>query len=61
MIISAAEKVPLEKCPALVLNDFEHLAIIHYHYGAGMQLNLFLNRVSIVSTYQKKVRSNHLK
>jgi hypothetical protein len=40
MIISADEKVPLEKCPALVLNaDFRPLS---YHYGAGkMPSSLF--------------------
>ena len=59
MIISANDKVPLEKCPALVLNaDFRPLSYYPYLYGAGkMQLSLFLNRVSIVSNYKRKIRS----
>ena len=43
MIIASSEKVPLEKCPALVLNaDFRPFSYFLYLYGVGrMQLNLF--------------------
>ena len=43
MIISSADKVPLEKCPALVLNaDFRPLSYYHFLFGVGkMQLNQF--------------------
>ncbi len=60
MIISSADRVPLEKCPALVLNaDFRPLS----YYPLSLWCchdavkSVFLNRVSIVSTYQRKVRS----
>ena len=60
MIISASEKVPLEKCPALVLNaDFRPLSYYPLSLWCWQDAvkSVFLNRVSIVSSYQRKVRS----
>ena len=60
MIISSAEKVPLEKCPALVLNaDFRPLSYYPLSLWCWQDAvkSVFLNRLTIVSTYQKKVRS----
>ena len=60
MIISANEKVPLEKCPALVLNaDFRPLSYYPLSLWCWQDAvkSVFLNRVSIVSSYQRKVRS----
>ena len=60
MIISSAQKVPLEKCPALVLNaDFRPLSYYPLSLWCWQDAvkSVFLNRVSIVSTYQRKIRS----
>ena len=60
MIISSTEKVPLEKCPALVLNaDFRPLSYYPLSLWCWQDAvkSVFLNRVSIVSSYRKKVRS----
>ena len=60
MIISATEKVPLEKCPALVLNaDFRPLSYYPLSLWCWQDAvkSVFLNRVSIVSNYKRKIRS----
>ncbi len=60
MIISANEKVPLEKCPALVLNaDFRPLSYYPLSLWCWQDAvkSVFLDRVSIVSNYKRKIRS----
>ena len=60
MIISATEKVPLEKCPALVLNaDFRPLSYYPLSLWCWQDAvkSVFLKRVSIVSNYKRKIRS----
>ena len=60
MIISSADKVPLEKCPALVLNaDFRPLSYYPLSIWCWQDAvkSVFLDRVSIVSTYKRKIRS----
>ena len=60
MIISANEKVPLEKCPALVLNaDFRPLSYYPLSLWCWQDAikSVFLNRVTIISNYKRKVRS----
>jgi 5-methylcytosine-specific restriction endonuclease McrA len=60
MIIASSERVPLEKCPALVLNaDFRPLSYYPLSLWCWQDAikSVFLNRVSIVSTYGRKVRS----
>ena len=60
MIISANDKVPLEKCPALVLNaDFRPLSYYPLSIWCWQDAvkSVFLNRVSIVSNYKRKIRS----
>ena len=60
MIISSADKVPLEKCPALVLNaDFRPLSYYPLSIWCWQDAvkSVFLNRVSIVSNYKRKIRS----
>ena len=60
MIISAEEKVPLEKCPALVLNaDFRPLSYYPLSLWCWQDSikSVFLNRVTIVSNYKRKIRS----
>ena len=60
MIISSLEKVPLEKCPALVLNaDFRPLSYYPLSIWCWQDAvkSVFLNRVSIVSNYKRKIRS----
>ena len=60
MIISANEKVPLEKCPALVLNaDFRPLSYYPLSLWCWQDSvkSVFLNRVTIVSSYKRKIRS----
>ena len=60
MIIASNEKVPLEKCPALVLNaDFRPLSYYPLSLWCWQDAikSVFLNRVSIVSSYERKVRS----
>ena len=58
MIISASEKVPLEKCPALVLNaDFRPLSYypLSLWWWQDAVKSVFLDRVSIVSNYERKI------
>ena len=60
MIIASNEKVPLEKCPALVLNaDFRPLSYYPLSLWCWQDAvkSVFLNRVSIVSNYKRKIRS----
>ena len=60
MIIPASERVPLEKCPALVLNaDFRPLSYYPLSLWCWQDAvkSVFLNRVSIVSNYERKIRS----
>ena len=60
MIISANEKVPLEKCPALVLNaDFRPLSYYPLSLSCWQDAvkSVFLNRVTIISSYKRKIRS----
>ena len=60
MIISANEKIPLEKCPALVLNaDFRPLSYYPLSLWCWQDVikSVFLNRVTIVSSYKRKIRS----
>ena len=60
MIIPSSEKVPLEKCPALVLNaDFRPLSYYPLSLWCWQDAvkSVFLDRVSIVSTYERKIRS----
>ena len=54
MIISASEKVPLEKCPALVLNaDFSPLSYYPLSLGWWQEAvkSVFLDKLSIISYY----------
>ena len=60
MIITASEKVPLEKCPALVLNaDFRPLS--YYPLSLCSWQNaikaVFLERVSVIENYDFEVKS----
>ena len=60
MIISTNEKVPLEKCPALVLNaDFRPLSYYPLSLWCWQDAvkSVFLDRVTIVSNYKRKIRS----
>ena len=60
MIIGASERVPLEKCPALVLNaDFRPLSYYPLSLWCWQDVvkSVFLERVSIVSNYKRKIRS----
>jgi len=60
MIISANKKVPLEKCPALVLNaDFRPLSYYPLSLWCWQDVvkSVFLDRVTIVSCYKSKIRS----
>ena len=60
MIISSSEKISLEKCPALVLNaDFRPLSYYPLSIWCWQDTikSVFLQRVSIVSNYKRKVRS----
>jgi 5-methylcytosine-specific restriction endonuclease McrA len=60
MIISSVDKVPLEKCPALVLNaDFRPLSSYPLSIWCWQEAvkAVFLDRVSIVSNYKRKIRS----
>ena len=60
MIISSVDKVPLEKCPALVLNaDFRPLSYYPLSIWCWQDAvkSVFLDRVSIVSNYKRKIRS----
>ena len=60
MIIAASERVPLEKCPALVLNaDFRPLSYYPLSLWCWQDAvkSVFLEKVSIVSNYKRKIRS----
>ena len=60
MIIASTETAPLEKCPALVLNaDFRPLSYYPLSLWCWQDVvkSVFLQRVSIVSNYKRKVRS----
>ena len=60
MITASAEKMPLEKCPALVLNaDFRPLNYYPLSLWCWQDAikSVFLERVSIVSNYERKIRS----
>ena len=60
MIISSSERVRLEKCPALVLNaDFRPLSYYPLSLWCWQDAvkSVFLERVSIVSNYRRKIRS----
>ena len=60
MIITSVDKVPLEKCPALVLNaDFRPLSYYPLSIWCWQDAvkSVFLDRVSIVSNYKRKIRS----
>ena len=60
MIISSVDKVPLEKCPALVLNaDFRPLSYYPLSIWCWQDAvkSVFLDRVRIVSNYKRKIRS----
>ena len=60
MIISSYKKVPLEKCPALVLNaDFRPLSYYPLSLWSWQDAikAVFLDRVNIVSSYNKSVHS----
>ena len=60
MIISSVDKVPLEKCPALVLNaDFRPLSYYPLSLWSWQDTvkSVFLDRVTIVSKYDRVVRS----
>ena len=60
MIISASEKVPLEKCPALVLNaDYRPLSYYPLSLWCWQDAvkSVFLERVGIVSNYERIIRS----
>jgi len=60
MIISINDKVPLEKCPALVLNaDFRPLSYYPLSLWCWQDAvkSVFLDRVTIVSSYKRKIRS----
>ena len=55
MIIAASERVPLEKCPALVLNaDFRPLSYYPLSLWCWQDAvkSVFLERVRIVSNYK---------
>ena len=57
---SSIDKVPLEKCPALVLNaDFRPLSYYPLSIWCWQDAvkSVFLDRVSIVSNYKRKIRS----
>ena len=63
MIISASEKVPLEKCPALVLNaDYRPLSYYPLSLWCWQDSvkSVFLDRVTIVSNYDRVIRSPSL-
>ena len=60
MIITSGQKVPLEKCPALILNaDFRPLSYYPLSLWCWQDAvkSVFLDKVSIVSNYDRKIRS----
>ena len=59
-MLSSLDKVPLEKCPALVLNaDYRPLSYYPLSLWCWQDAikSVFLDRVSIVSNYERIVRS----
>jgi len=55
-----AKKIPLEKCPALVLNaDYRPLSYYPLSLWCWQDSikSVFLDRVNIVSTYERVIRS----
>ena len=60
MIASNASSLPLEKCPALVLNaDFRPLSYYPLSLWSWQDAvrDVFLDRVNIVSEYDRIIRS----
>ena len=60
MIVTSDQNLSLEKCPALVLNaDYRPLSYYPLSLWSWQDSikSVFLNRVSIVSRYKRKVRS----
>ena len=60
MIASSSEYLPLEKCPALVLNaDYRPLSYYPLSLWSWQDAvrDVFLDRVNIVSTYDREIRS----
>ena len=60
MFEAKLDQISLEKCPALVLNaDYRPLVIILYRYRSWQDSikSVFLDRVSIVSHYDRVIRS----
>ena len=56
MIVSTSHYLPLEKCPALVLNaDYRPLS--YYPLSLWSWQDVFLDRVNIVSEYDREIRS----
>ena len=59
-MFSSIDKIPLEKCPALVLNaDYRPLSQYPLSLWCWQDAvkSVFLDRVSIVSNYERKIRS----
>jgi len=59
-MFSSIDKIPLEKCPALVLNaDYRPLSYYPLSLWCWQDAvkSVFLDRVSIVSNYERKIRS----
>ena len=60
MIVSHANELPLEKCPALVLNaDYRPLSYYPLSLWCWQDVvrDVFLDRVNIVSEYDREIRS----
>ena len=58
MIASSSEYLPLEKCPALVLNaDYRPLSYYPLSLWSWQDAvrDVFLDRVNIVSTYDREI------
>ncbi len=64
MIATSSENLPLEKCPALVLNaDYRPLSYYPLSLWSWQDAvrDVFLNRVNIVSEYDREIRSPSFK
>ena len=62
MIASTTQHLPLEKCPALVLNaDYRPLSYYPLSLWSWQDAvrDVFLGRVNIVSEYDREIRSPH--
>ena len=60
MIISHTNELPLEKCPALVLNaDYRPLSYYPLSLWCWQDVvrDVFLDRVNVVSEYDREIRS----